>query len=116
MKRLRILAALAVAPLVLVGCSSGTSTTAASSSAPSPSQVLPSGGEAEAFCAAVKTFLTDLQQISAGKGDAAMMGNLQQQAQSLAGMAAQYESDLARDPNELAKVQNCLSELPQLSQ
>lgn len=110
MKRLSAVVALAVAPVLLVGCSSSSSTPAASPSTPA----LPSGGEAEAFCGSVESLLTDLKQMAGGNGDAAMMGDLQEQAQTLANMAAEYQTDLARDPAELQKVQDCLGELSTL--
>jgi outer membrane murein-binding lipoprotein Lpp len=111
MKRLRVLAAVALGCALLAGCSSSGSTPAASPTTPA----LPSGGEAEAFCGSVESLLTDLQQMAQGKGDAAMMGNLQEQAQTLAALAAKYETDLARDPQELQKVQDCLSDLSTLA-
>lgn len=109
-----MLAPVLLVPVLLAGCSS-TSNSTTSATTPSPAAVLPTGGEAEAFCSAVEALMTDLQALASGQADAAMMGNLQQQAATLQAMAAEYESDLARDPTELQKVQDCLGKLSELS-
>ena len=114
MKRRLITVALLLPPLVLAAGCSSTSTTPSpspSSAIPSPSQL--AGGEAEAFCQQVNQFVADMRSLASGSPES--MDQVQQDAQELANKAAKFQTDLARDPAELQKVQDCLSELDMFS-
>lgn len=101
-------AALALA-LGGAGCTSQESTAIA----PSPTEVTggPVGGKADAFCQQVQTFVDDMKAIATEDPSSMKDQQISEQARDLADKATKLSTDLARDPDELQKIQDCLQQL-----
>lgn len=91
------------------GCASQQST----APAPSPTAVTgsPVGGEAEAFCQQVQTFVDDMKALATEDPNSMKGNEISSQARELADKATKLSSDLSRDPDELQKIQDCLQQL-----
>ena len=93
----------------VAGCTSQQST----STAPSPTAVTgaPVGGEADVFCQQVQKYVDEMKMLATENPDSPQGKKASQQARELADKATKLSTDLARDPDELRKIQDCLQQL-----